>query len=234
MNKLSVFKADPQQVMRTVIFDLDGTLVDNFSAIARSVNYAQRKLRLPESSLETVKAAVGGGYKRTLQRLFGSDLAAKAEPHFLEFFNAHLLEDIRVLSGVCDLIQSLHERGKQMAVLTNKQGDAARRILRHIGMDEHMNVILGTGDTPYRKPDPNFTHALLDKLGAKPEDCLFIGDSPYDFEAADNVNMPCCLVTTGSHTAEQLSAETGCKNIFASFEDLARNYPELEPEHLPA
>ena len=209
--------------MKTVIFDLDGTLIDHFGIIVRSVNHAQRMLGLTESPLHTVKAAVGGGYKRTLQRLFGSELSIKADPHFIEYFNEHLLEEIDVLPGVDELLQLLQQRGTQMAVLTNKQGDAARRILHHINMDAYFDAIFGAGDTIHKKPEPEFSHALLGRLGTAPEDCLFIGDSPYDFEAANNVGMSCCLVTTGSHTAKQLAEETDCKNIFADLNELVRN-----------
>ena len=82
--------------MNTVIFDLDGTLVDNFVAIAESIHHAQRQLNLPESPFETVKSAVGGGYKLTLRRLFGSKLK-KAEPYFVEYFNENRLNGIQVL-----------------------------------------------------------------------------------------------------------------------------------------
>ena len=227
-------QARTRKHMKTVLFDLDGTLINHFGAIARSINHAQRQLGLPESSLDTVKAAVGGGYKSTLQRLFGNDLASQADPHFLEFFNAHLLEDIHILPGAREILQALHLRGKQLAVLTNKNGDAARRILQHTGMDAPFDVILGAGDTPHRKPDPAFTRAILDQLGAIPEDSLLVGDSPYDFEAARNVGMACCLVTTGSHTAEQLTAETSCREIFDDLNDLARELLNRETECQPA
>ena len=216
--------------MNTVIFDLDGTLVDNFVAIAESIHHAQRQLNLPESPFETVKSAVGGGYKLTLRRLFGSELAKKAEPYFVEYFNENRLNGIQVLPGAQELIETLEATGKQLAVLTNKNGEAARSILRHLNLDHLFDAILGVEDTPYRKPDPAFTHSLLKQLCAVPEDCLFIGDSPFDFEAAKNVSMPCSLVTTGSHTEEQLRKETTCRDIFPSLLELGRTRLNCEPE----
>ena len=219
--------------MKTVLFDLDGTLVDNFVAIAGGINHAQRQLELTESSLETVKSAVGGGYKLTLKRLFGDELAVKADAHFIEYFNENMLQGIELLPGARELIEILHAKEIQLAVLTNKNGPAARHILRHLGLDEFFAAIYGTEDTPYRKPDPAFTYALLKELEATPKDCLLIGDSPFDFEAADNVAMPCCLVTTGSHSAEELAEETTCGEIYPNLSELARAYLDCEPECKP-
>lgn len=216
--------------MNTVIFDLDGTLVDNFVAIAESIQHAQRQLNLPESSFETVKSAVGGGYKLTLQRLFGNELATKADAHFVTHFNEHLLEGVEALPGARELIKILQAKGKQLAVLTNKNGAAARHILRHLDLDQSFEAIFGVEDTPYRKPDPAFTQALLKQLRANPKDCLLIGDSPFDFETAQNVTMPCCLVTTGSHTEEQLREETACREIFPDLLELGRIRLNCTPE----
>lgn len=216
------------KTMHTVIFDLDGTLIDHFKLIARSVNHAENALGLQASGFERVKGAVGGGYKLTLERLFGSEQAKQADPLFLDYFNQHLLEDIHVLPGAYWLLETLHKEGRQLAVLTNKGGPQARQLLEHLKMDKWFVKILGAGDTPYRKPQPEFMGSLLEYLDTSAKDCLMIGDSPFDFEAAEAVNMPTCLLSTGSHTKEELSKQTNAcvyKDLYA----LADLYFNLQP-----
>ena len=207
--------------MQHILFDLDGTLIDHFTAIHKSVVYAQQQLDLPTSSYETVRTTVGGGIELTLTRLLGESLMPQALPHFKQHFETVMLEDAIVLSGVEALLIELKRQKKKTAVFTNKIGDHSRAILQHLGLSQHLDAVIGTADTDYRKPQPEFTQYALNRLGAQASESMMIGDSPFDYQAADCVNMPCYLVATGSHSVKQLKAETNAAGIFPDMRTLA-------------
>ncbi|MFP4157465.1 MAG: HAD family hydrolase [Opitutales bacterium] len=212
-----------------MLFDLDGTLIDHFSAIHRAVAYAQRQLGLPESDYRKVRATVGGSVPITLGKLCGgADAATEAEPHFREHFLEIMYEDVTILPGAKQLLQILSERGLALAVLTNKVDAHAKSILAHLGLDGHLRAVLGTGDgQPYRKPDPRFTMQALEVLGCSSDECILVGDSPYDFATAEAACLPCHLVATGSHDIEQLQAETNAAGIYPDLHNFAEQFFHL-------
>jgi len=191
---------------KAILFDLDGTLVDNFGAIHRSIVHAQEMLGLPPSSYDRVRTAVGGGIELTLVRLVGAELAPAALPHFQKFFPTVMLAELTPLPGAAWLLESLHARGIRQAVLTNKHGESARAIIRHLGWDKWVEAVIGDKDTSWKKPLPEFSLHALAKLGVTPEEAMMIGDSPFDLDAGSNAGLRSLAVTTGSHTREQLLA----------------------------
>ncbi len=206
--------------IRTVLYDLDGTLVDNFAAIHLGMAEIARRLELPAPALAKVKAAVGGGVARTIGRLFGEPHQEAGYTIFQEHFPKVALEGLHVYAGVEWLLRELHGQGLRQAVLTNKEGHNARRIIAHLGLDRYLEAVQGTLDVgAARKPELAFTRPLLERLEAEPATTILIGDSPFDAETGTNANIPVHLVTTGSHSAEQL-ADTGAAGIYPNFHEL--------------
>ena len=196
-----------QFIMQYILFDLDGTLIDHFTTIHKSVAFAQRELGLPESDYATVRATVGGSVPITLCKLCGEANAAAAEPLFRRHFDEIIFEDAFTLPGAEWLLQSLKARGDKLGVFTNKYAGHTRAVLAHLELDQWFDVILGTGEPecPYRKPDPLFSAYVLEQMDCASEETTMIGDSPYDIAAAEAGCMTCHIVATGSHSAEQLS-----------------------------
>ena len=208
--------------MQHILFDLDGTLIDHFTAIHKSIAYAQRALNLPESTYDKVRSTVGGGIVLTLNRLLGETKAQHALPHFKSHFETVMFDDAIVLPGVEALLKALKQQNKQTAVFTNKIGDHSRAILQHLGLSQHFDAVIGTADTDYRKPQPEFTQYALDRLGASASQTMMIGDSPFDYQAADCLGIPCYLVATGSHSVAQLQHETRAAGIYQDMPTLAK------------
>jgi phosphoglycolate phosphatase len=215
---------------KAILYDLDGTLIDHFRAIHRAIASAQAALGLPESSYEQVRATVGGSIEVTMARLIGAELAPRAIPLYYKKFEEIMLEDLEALPGADWLLAQLHARGLRQAVLTNKTGGAARRVTAHLGWDRWLELTLGTQDTPWRKPQPEFTRHALAQLAAAPADTLFIGDSPFDLAAAAAGPVRCALVATGSHTLPQLRALNPPPDaVFANLTELGQAMFGLAP-----
>lgn len=187
-----------------VLFDLDGTLIDHFKAIHRCHAYAMKQLGLPEPTMAQVRAAVGGGLDLAITRLAGAKNLPAILPRFLEHWNATHLDDVEALPGAQEILRKLHQAGVACAVFTNKRGNSAREVCAHLELTPLLKGVFGVGDTPWLKPDPQFTQHALAQLGAKAADTLLVGDSPFDVQTALNAPLDFIGVTTGTHSAEEL------------------------------
>jgi HAD superfamily hydrolase (TIGR01509 family) len=205
---------------RTIFFDLDGTLIDHFAAIHRSYVHTLPQLGLPEPTMAQVRAAVGGGLENAMRRLVPEDRAEQALKIYRAFWDAHMLENVAPMPGAVELLRALHARGIVCAVFTNKHGPSSRRICAHLHLTPYLRLIIGATDTPWLKPQPQFTRLALALLHADARTALLVGDSPYDVQAAHNAGLPCYAVTTGTHNAAQLRAARADK-IFAGLRDIA-------------
>lgn len=190
----------------TVLFDLDGTLVDNFTAIHRCAAEVAVELGFPPMTLDAVKRAVGGSITVTMSRLLPAEVGEQAVALYRKKFPAMMFDGMYAYDGVEALVRSLHAKGYKTAVFTNKDADASRKIIERLGFDRHFHKVIGTGESPWRKPEAEFTRHALELLGASPSRTVMIGDSPFDIAAARNGGLRgVYCVTTGSHDAEQLS-----------------------------
>ncbi len=203
----------------TVLFDLDGTLIDHFAAIHRSYGHTLPQLGLPAPTLAQVRAAVGGGLENAMRHFVPEARLAEALKIFRAFWDVHMLEDVEPLPGAVELLRSLHTRGVVCAVFTNKHGPSSRAICDHLQLTPYLGAVVGATDTPWLKPQPEFLHHALELLQAGPSTALLVGDSPYDVQAAHAGGLPCWAVTTGTHDASQLRA-AGADKIFASLREI--------------
>lgn len=220
--------------IRTVLFDLDGTLIDHFQAIYRCYVYAQKQLGLPPADYDKVRATVGGSVPVTMSRLIGPDKDVdEAVRLFREHFDAIMFEDLHLLPGAEWLLKSLREQGLQLAVFTNKRGDPSRKIMAHLGLDRYLDATIGTLDTVWKKPDPEFTRYALETVGAEAATTVLVGDSPFDLAAATAGELPAYLVATGSHNLEELNQLDAPKpdGVYPDLLALGSALFGLEPEH---
>lgn len=196
----------PAAPIRGVLFDLDGTLVDHFLTLYRCYKFTLEQLALPVPEFEVVRRTVGGSMEVTMQSFVPPERMDDAVRIWREHFDRVYLDDVRLLPGARELVERLHARGLRLAVLTNKIGEHSRGICRHLGLEPKLAFIIGAGDTPWRKPQREFVEAAFARLGTPAAETILVGDSPYDVACARaaGVRVPC--VTTGTHTAEELTA----------------------------
>ena len=187
-------------VMRLVIFDLDGTLIDSATDIALSVNELRQKLALPSLPLDQIQGYIGNGVRRLLDRaLEDSDerTRASAFENYLPIYRRRLLDNTVPFDGVLPALDALEARGRTMAVLTNKPVYESSLILDGLGLSRYFDRVYGGDSFERRKPDPVGVRTLLTELDIVPGDTLFVGDSVVDYECARHAEVRFCLVTYG-------------------------------------
>jgi phosphoglycolate phosphatase-like HAD superfamily hydrolase len=214
----------------TFLFDLDGTLIDQFAAIHRSYIHMMAQMGLSPPSMTEVRAAVGGGLDEGMRHFVPEERVSDAVRIYREYFVRTMLDDVVLLPGARDLLQDLRGRGARLAVLTNKHGDSSRVICRHLGLDPFLDAVVGAHDTEWLKPQPELIDYVLHRIGGGARDALMVGDSPYDILAGHNAGLPAWCVTTGTHDAGALQA-AGADRIFTNLVELQRalGRPLTEP-----
>lgn len=192
---------------RAVLFDLDGTLVDSYTALAEAVNHARRTHGLHELSSARIKEFVGEGVERLLQRAFErTDIPRSIVDSFESRYDEVCCAESRVLTDVAVTLEQLGQLGVEMAVCTNKPTVFSKKILDFLGLSRHFRAIVGPDLAGARKPDARHLAVTLESVQAAREEALFVGDMPIDVRAARNSGVDVAVVATGSSTREQLTA----------------------------
>lgn len=206
----------------TILFDMDGTLMNTLEDMADSVNAILRQLGHAERSLDEVRAFVGNGAEMLVRRAMpdGSSEAeiAQALGLYQPYYAAHCQEKTRAYDGILPLLEELHRAGKQIAVVSNKPEGALRTLC-----DEYFAglVKVVSGDMPgrRRKPWPDMVDAALEKMSADRKDAVYVGDSEVDVQTGKNAGLPVIGVSWGFRGREKLIA-SGAETIVDSIEEL--------------
>lgn len=192
----------------TVIFDLDGTLLNTLEDLADSVNYVMRMHDYPERTLDEVRRFVGNGIRRLMEQAVPEGVCeAQFEivfEEFREYYTEHCQIKTRAYAGVMELLKKLAECGIAMAIVSNKN-HAAVCELNEIYFKEYISVAIGQKDGIRKKPAPDTVLQALKELGKEAAGAVYVGDSEVDFMTAENSEMDCVLVTWGFRTEEELA-----------------------------
>lgn len=194
---------------RALIFDLDGTLVDSYAAIAGALNFVLRDRGLPARSDPEVRAAIGHG----LSHLLGQFLRPEDVPAGVSLFEREyrrtFLESTVALPGVEPTVALLFERGFGLSVASNKPPQFSREILEHLRLSRYLTSVRGPESGIPPKPHPAMLRACLADLKVAPAAALYVGDMVLDVDSGREAGIPVALVATGSSPRRALE-ETGC------------------------
>lgn len=189
----------------SVIFDLDGTLVDSYAALAEALNHVRLSESKTPLSIERIKTYVGEGVEVLLQRAFeGERIDDRLRTMFEHHYDQICCERSTLLEEVADTLTELRAGGIHMAVCTNKPTSFSVKILEHLGIAGYFKTIAGPEADGVRKPDRRHVMKALDAVGGLPNLCLFVGDMPIDVEAARNTGLDIAVIATGSSSADAL------------------------------
>lgn len=207
-------------MLRAIVYDLDGTLVDSRADLASAVNATLEDLGLPARSADEVASFVGEGAEKLVRRSLGpahEHRLPEALPLWLRRYGERLVERTRPYRGI---EEALALPPLARAVLTNKPGKLAREILVRLGLAPWFQRVVG-GDEAVKKPDPAGLLSLCAALGASPAETLLVGDSPIDVATGSAAGVPVCAVTWGFGPSEAL-ARSGPLYSCETTADLAR------------
>ena len=199
----------------TLVFDLDGTLVDTAPDLYGALNTVLVEQGVTPVPPEEIRHLVGHGalamIRAGIARTRDPDDfdAARLFDRFLDVYRSRLTRESRPYPGVPDTLRELAGRGHPLAVCTNKTEDLARRLLAGLGLDRFGDAVVGADTFAWCKPDRRALEAAVAKAGGAPERSALIGDSRTDVETARNARVPSILVGYGyrSESIEDLEPD---------------------------
>ena len=208
----------------TYLFDLDGTLADTAPDLAIALNRVLHTLDCPAVTLENTRNWIGNGMRCLLERaLAGSDknkasteIVDQGVALFEPFYAESVWADSVCYPGVVDGLAELKQMGYKMGCVTNKPRSCTGALLHHAGLLDFFEVVVAGDDLVETKPAPAPLLYAADQLHGGPQDCVVIGDSRNDVDAARAAGMAVLLVTWGYHQGFELSA-LGATQLVSQF-----------------
>ncbi len=196
-------------MVQAVCFDFDYTLADCTDSIVDGFVYGMTALGWPAPSWEAVRNTVGYLLEDSYTMLTG-DQDPQRRARFRALFSEVALERQRsetvFFPGAWELLHRLKERGIKVAIVSTKRGDTIQIILDRLNAADAVDLVIGSADVKRHKPDPEGLLAAMERLGVRPEDTLFCGDTVLDAGAAQNAGCRFAAVLLGTTPAEAFAA----------------------------
>jgi phosphoglycolate phosphatase len=211
----------------TIVFDLDGTLVDTAPDLVRALNETMDLEGLPRVKLDTVRALVGQGARALIERCsalagvsFQSERLDQLTEAFITFYRADIARDSRPFPGVTEALDTLATLGAKFSVCTNKRTDLSNLLLDRLGLAERFSAVVGADAVTEQKPHPEHFRAAVTRAGGVVRRSVMVGDSVADVAAARGAGAPVAVVSFGYSDAgtDKLGADV-----------LLHRYSELAP-----
>ena len=210
----------------TVVFDLDGTLIDSAPDLAGALNAVLGEQGLPPLSLDSVRAMVGEGVVKMLERglaaagmTMDDGLSNNLRDRFLDHYRDRMTQRTRPFPGVVEALESLRDAGTALAVCTNKRMDFTVPILETLDLARFFGAVIGGDSLAVAKPDPAPLRAAIERAGGSPGGAVMVGDSDIDVATARAVGVPVIAVSFGyTHVPPR---ELGADAVIDHFDQLA-------------
>ncbi len=188
----------------TVVFDLDGTMIDTAGDLTRALNHLLAKMGLPSADRAIIGETTGQGAKAMIQRAMLALNQQVPETHFdplvedfIAYYREHIAVESKPFPGFVEALQWLRTEGANFAVCTNKREELARKLLSELKLDDYFAAIVGGDTLPVRKPHPDHLLGAIMAAGGKPNRSVMVGDSRTDIQAARGAGVPVVTVSWG-------------------------------------
>ena len=193
----------------TILFDLDGTLVDTAPDLMNAHNHVMKKYGYPTKSTEEIRNLVGQGAgamlgrsiwgqaKKEYGKIDNQKVKDEMVKEFVNFYGNNIVNESTLVNGVKEFLKWCKEKKISMAVCTNKQEHLAIDLLKKIGINDYFEYVAGHNTFDYCKPDPRHLTSVIEILGGNINQSLMIGDSETDANAAKAATIPVILLENG-------------------------------------
>ncbi|MDA9663340.1 HAD-IA family hydrolase [Candidatus Pelagibacter sp.] len=193
----------------TILFDLDGTLVDTAPDLMNAHNYVMKKYGYKTKSTKEIRNLVGKGASALIGRsIWGQakkefhsvddlKIKEKMSKEFIDFYGNNIINESKIINGVTSFLKWCKNRNISLAVCTNKQEHLAIDLLKKIGIYDYFEYVAGSNTFDYCKPDPRHLTNVIEILNGDIKKSLMIGDSETDANAAKAASVPVILLENG-------------------------------------
>ncbi len=209
----------------TILFDLDGTLVDSAPDLVGALNTVLEEQRLPAVPLARARSLVGQGAKALIARGFAlaeqaleADQLERLTERFLDVYRGRIAEATRPFPGVEAALDRLTAQGATLAVCTNKSTDLSLQLLDALSLTSRFAAVIGHDRAPARKPDPRHVLAAIQAAGGDPARAVMVGDTDADVISAKTAGVPVIVVSFGYSPTP--AADLGADALIARFPEL--------------
>ena len=192
--------------LKAVIFDLDGTLVDAYKAVERSMNYALTQAGFPKVSAHTIKRSVGWGDRQLIEGFVGQAHAPKVLDIYRRHHKGSLKTGVKFLRGAQKILKDLDRDGYILAIASNRPTRFTKIILKVLKMDGYFDYVLCADKISRPKPYPDILKYILKKYKLRREEALYVGDMTIDVKTGNSARVKTVAVLTGSSTRDEISA----------------------------
>ena len=193
----------------TILFDLDGTLVDTAPDLMAAHNHVMKKYGYSTKSVEDIRNLVGkgasvligrsiwGSAKKEFSKITDEGIKNEMVKEFINFYGKNLVKESKLITGVKDFLDWAKTKDISMAVCTNKQEHLAVDLLKKIKIYDYFEYVAGGNTFEYCKPDPRHLTNIIEIINGELDKCLMFGDSENDADAAKAANIPMILLEDG-------------------------------------
>ena len=209
-------------MIKSIIFDLDGTLTNTLSDLCNSVNFALRSMGWRERSLDEVRRFVGNGVRRLIRRAVPENTSEVYYEKCFSFFRQHYLlhcqDNTCLYPGVGEMLQEVHARGFKTAIVSNKLQAGVDELYESFFRGV-IDVAVGQREGVALKPASDMVEIALKQLGTSKEETIYVGDSEVDALTAHNASLPFVAVLWGFRDREQI-VEAGATRFISHPKEL--------------
>jgi phosphoglycolate phosphatase len=199
--------------IKLIIFDLDGTLIDAYGAIASSFNFVMRKLGYPKQSYLTIRRSVGWGDKNLLAPFILEKDLNKAVQIYRRHHARALLSKSRLLPGAKMVLALLKNKGYLITVASNRPTRFSRILIKHLKIEKYFDFLLCADKLKKGKPHPEIIRRIMNRFKVTASRVVYVGDMVIDAQAGRRAGVKTVIVTTGSSHKEEIKKEKPYKII---------------------
>lgn len=191
----------------TIIFDLDGTLLNTLDDLSNAVNYCLEKYGYPKRSRLEIRSFIGNGIYMLLKRALPKDIKEEELneifKNFKKYYTDHCRINTKPYDGIIELLTYLKNNKYKMAIVSNKNDAAVKELVSYYFKD-FIEAAIGAKEDVRKKPAPDTVNEAMELLKVNKENVIYVGDSEVDKQTADNAGIKCILVDWGFRDRQDL------------------------------